>query len=189
MWTYYEAVARWCRGNGVEGRPARPPRPPRPPFLKTPLPGGRGSAIFSSLSQNWCFRKRWSRWSRWSGHFSTRFHRMELRRGGLTAYTSQGLTVPGQKLRQEACLAGGRKRSSAVNPLSLCASKHQAHARTRWRFSWHTDMPRGRDLRGWVCRRVTACRRRRVATGLRRMFASHEWVGACRDGIRREHTA
>jgi hypothetical protein len=70
---------------------------------------------------------------------------------------------------------GGRKRSSAANPLSLCASKHQAHARTRWRFSWHTDMPRGRDLRGWVCRRVTACRRRRVATGLRRMFASHEW--------------
>jgi hypothetical protein len=25
--------------------------------------------------------------------------------------------------------------------------------------------------------------------GLRRMFASHEWVGACRDAIRREHTA
>ena len=25
--------------------------------------------------------------------------------------------------------------------------------------------------------------------GLRRMFAPHEWVGACRDGIRREHTA
>ena len=44
-------------------------------------------------------------------------------------------------------------------------------------------------MRGWVCRRVTACRRRRVATGLRRMFASHEWVGACRDAIRREHTA
>ena len=71
--------------------------------------GGRGSAIFSSLSQNWCFRKRWSSWSSWSGHFSTRFHRMELRRGGLTAYTSQGLTVPGQKLRQEACLAGGAR--------------------------------------------------------------------------------
>ena len=44
-------------------------------------------------------------------------------------------------------------------------------------------------MRGWVCRRVTACRCRRVATGLRRMFASHEWVGACRDAIRREHTA
>ena len=44
-------------------------------------------------------------------------------------------------------------------------------------------------MRGWVCRRVTACRRRRVATGLRRMFASHEWVGACRDDISREHTA
>ena len=44
-------------------------------------------------------------------------------------------------------------------------------------------------MRGWVCRRVTACRRRRVATGLRRMFASREWVGACRDAIRREHTA
>ena len=44
-------------------------------------------------------------------------------------------------------------------------------------------------MRRWVCRRVTACRRRRDATGLRRMFASHEWVGACRDAIRREHTA
>ena len=49
-------------------------------------------------------------------------------------------------------------------------------------------------MRGWVCRRVTACRRRRAVTGLRHMhnmymFASHEWVGACRDAIRREHTA
>ena len=107
---------------------ARPPRPPRPPLFKTPLPGGRGSAIFSSLSQNWCFRKRWSRWSRWSGHFSTRFHRMELRRGGLTAYTSQGLTVPGQKLRQDACLAGG---ASGRRQRILSASVRLSTKRTR----------------------------------------------------------
>ena len=43
-------------------------------------------------------------------------------------------------------------------------------------------------MRGWVCRHVTACRRRRAVTGPRRMFASHECVGACRDGGNRVHT-
>ena len=34
----------------------------------------------------------------------------------------------------------------------------RARSRTWCRFSWHTGMQWGRDLRGWVCRHVTACR-------------------------------
>jgi hypothetical protein len=59
----------------------------------------------------------------------------------------------------------------AVSVALLVAHGHAAGARSE----------------GRVCRRVTACRRRTsVVTGaqqgLRRMFASHEWVlGACRN--------
>ena len=64
-----------------------------------------------------------------------------------------------------------------------------ARTRIRWRVSWHTNLPRGRDSRGRASRRVTArCHRRAVARG-EGTLASHGWAGLGRDGDKRRRAA
>ena len=113
-----------------------------------------------------------------------------LTQPGMDASPGQndGANAAGTAANPPAGLAGGGVRRSGQAGAPAPAAQKRARSKNVSRGPAARKAPKQKPSEGRVCRRVTACRRRRAVTGPRRMFASHECVGACRDGGNRVHT-